>query len=170
MKLFRKGISPLIATVLIIGFTVALAAIIMTWGTTFSKGIQKGTETTANEQMICAQEVLFNLGSACNVSSETGSGIVKLTISNDGSRAIKSFTARFYKDPNNVVVNSTFLTAPLDAFGIVQKNVSISLNPGQVKQIDLLPVVEIEGRNVPCPTTIDKLGNAEGTDYLLQNC
>jgi flagellin-like protein len=32
----KKGISPLIATVLIIGFTVALAAIIMTWGTTFS--------------------------------------------------------------------------------------------------------------------------------------
>jgi len=31
----KKGISPLIATVLIIGFTVALAAIIITWGSGF---------------------------------------------------------------------------------------------------------------------------------------
>ena len=35
----KKGISPLIATVLILGFTVALAAIIMTWGTDFTKKI-----------------------------------------------------------------------------------------------------------------------------------
>ena len=28
----KKGISPLIATVLLIGFAVALAAVVMTWG------------------------------------------------------------------------------------------------------------------------------------------
>lgn len=33
----NKGISPLIATVLLLGFTVALAAIIMTWGKSFEE-------------------------------------------------------------------------------------------------------------------------------------
>jgi len=31
----KQGVSPLIATVLIIGFTIALAAVVMIWGETF---------------------------------------------------------------------------------------------------------------------------------------
>ena len=33
----KRGISPLIATVLIVGFTIALAAMIITWGGNFCK-------------------------------------------------------------------------------------------------------------------------------------
>ena len=36
----KRGISPLIATVLIIGFTVALAAVIITWGGRFILRLQ----------------------------------------------------------------------------------------------------------------------------------
>ena len=98
MKMLRKGISPLIATVLIIGFTVALAAIIMTWGTTFSKGMQKSTEATTEEQMSCAQDVVFDLSSACVVDADS----IKLTLKNDGSKDIINMSIRFYVDGNNV--------------------------------------------------------------------
>lgn len=37
----KRGISPLIATVLLIGFTVSLAAIIINWGTSFTREIQE---------------------------------------------------------------------------------------------------------------------------------
>jgi len=40
----KKGISPLVATVLIIGFTVALAAVIMVWGQDFITGMVERTE------------------------------------------------------------------------------------------------------------------------------
>ena len=40
----KKGISPLIATVLILGFTVALAAVIMTWGSVPETGV-RGSES-----------------------------------------------------------------------------------------------------------------------------
>ena len=43
MRKNKRGISPLIATVLLIGFTVALAAMVMTWGSGF---IKKTTEQT----------------------------------------------------------------------------------------------------------------------------
>jgi len=51
----KKGVSPLIATVLIIGFTIALAALIMTWGTTFIKKTQKDVEIGAEAQLQCAK-------------------------------------------------------------------------------------------------------------------
>jgi len=37
MKMNKKGISPLVTTVLIIAFTVALACIVMTWGGSFMR-------------------------------------------------------------------------------------------------------------------------------------
>ncbi len=42
----KKAISPLIASVLIIGFTIALAVMIMTWGVDLMSGI---TGSTANK-------------------------------------------------------------------------------------------------------------------------
>ena len=39
----KKGISPLIATILIIGFTIALAAVIISWEQTFTRQIQQET-------------------------------------------------------------------------------------------------------------------------------
>ena len=44
----KKAVSPLIATVLIIGFTVALAAIVMTWAGGFMR--QTIGETEARER------------------------------------------------------------------------------------------------------------------------
>ena len=43
----KRGISPLIATVLIIGFTVSLAAIILIWGQGLQKGMTDNVEMSA---------------------------------------------------------------------------------------------------------------------------
>ena len=43
----KKGISPLIATVLVIGFTIILAAMAITWGTGLFEDIQSDTDTQA---------------------------------------------------------------------------------------------------------------------------
>lgn len=40
----RKGISPLIATVLIIGFTVSLVVVNIIWGDTFMKNVTDNTD------------------------------------------------------------------------------------------------------------------------------
>ena len=55
MFMNTKGISPLIATVLIIGFTVALAALIITWGGQFIRGTQESVEQQAGVQLACSQ-------------------------------------------------------------------------------------------------------------------
>ncbi len=42
-KMNEKGVSTLIETVLIIGFTIVLAAVVMTWGGQFRKNFDRKT-------------------------------------------------------------------------------------------------------------------------------
>ncbi|HLC72216.1 MAG TPA: archaellin/type IV pilin N-terminal domain-containing protein, partial [Candidatus Nanoarchaeia archaeon] len=55
----NKGISPLIATVLIIGFTVALAAIIMTWGRGFIDSTTKDVDKQRETALLCTSQLDF---------------------------------------------------------------------------------------------------------------
>jgi flagellin-like protein len=50
----RKGISPLIATVLLIAFTVSVAGMISVWLTSFTKTSTDVVGTQANTQIICS--------------------------------------------------------------------------------------------------------------------
>ncbi len=49
----KKGISPLIATVLIIGFTIVLAAVVMQWGGSFVKQLTEEQAESAEAQTKC---------------------------------------------------------------------------------------------------------------------
>jgi hypothetical protein len=49
----KKGVSPLIAEILLIGFTVAIASIIILWSTSFTKTTTKTIGSQAETQMAC---------------------------------------------------------------------------------------------------------------------
>ncbi len=49
----KKGISPLIATVLIIGFTIVLAAMVITWGTKLFKQTTEETGRASQFNLLC---------------------------------------------------------------------------------------------------------------------
>ena len=55
MFMNKKGISPLIATVLIIGFTVALAAVIITWGGRFIQQTQDDVDRSTQVGLMCSR-------------------------------------------------------------------------------------------------------------------
>ncbi len=89
----KKGISPLIATVLIIGFTIALAVVIMTWGFDFfDRLITQGTED-ADYQLRCTK-IDFDIEEAkCGASGlDIRIENVKSTVDIDG------FNVRIYAD------------------------------------------------------------------------
>lgn len=50
----KKGISPLIATVLIIGFTIVVAAMVIVWGTDLFKKTVTETEKTSQLSKACS--------------------------------------------------------------------------------------------------------------------
>ena len=90
MKCFNKrGISPLIATVLIIGFTVALAAVVMTWGTGFVRSTTDSTAESTNVALACSRMNYKITNVGC-----TGTTINTVEISNDGETKIEELILR----------------------------------------------------------------------------
>lgn len=59
----KKGISPLIASVLLIGFTVALIAIVLIWGRNYLEEIQQKEGGKAQSRLSCVENVLIDVKS-----------------------------------------------------------------------------------------------------------
>lgn len=78
----KRGISPLIATVLLIGFTVALAAVIMTWGLDYIKGTTDTVGKQTNKFLLCTNMLKIAVKPDCASN--------KVTIENNGEINIES--------------------------------------------------------------------------------
>lgn len=60
-KKSKKAIAPLIATVLLIAFAVALGAVVMNWGKSYVESTQKLAERQSSGQIECTNEVDFEI-------------------------------------------------------------------------------------------------------------
>lgn len=85
----KRGISPLIATVLIIGFTIVLAALVFQWGGGVFKDIQEQTGEQSELSILCSSGVANTEVSA----KHDGSNIL-ITIDNKNRLTFYGFLAR----------------------------------------------------------------------------
>lgn len=165
----RKGISPLIATVLIIGFTVALAAVIMTWGMDFVDMIKEKTGKTASESITCATDVAFDIKSAC----KSGTNEYTLLVENDGVLNVEGWVIRLYSSEMDVgkkedtpdvevkleknAIKKLVVTAPSE----MEK-------PDEVKKIEAIPKIKVKGKEITCTKKVDSYGDEYGS--VLNAC
>lgn len=100
----KKGISPLIAAVLLIAFVMALAGIISGWIIPFSKEQSKGAVTRGEEEITCGYSGLEIKNAEYN---STG-GEISLEVENTGSEPLSDFVIRaLYKNDSVSEYNST---------------------------------------------------------------
>jgi flagellin-like protein len=79
----KRGISPLIATILLIGFTVVLAAVVLTWGQGWFGGLTEGTTESTSKDLACINEGTIELTNVCEDGTNT-----KVTIMNTGQKTV----------------------------------------------------------------------------------
>jgi flagellin-like protein len=91
-----KGISPMIAVILLIAFTVAIGAIVSVWITGFTRGLTTTTGTTAEKQAKCAG-VYIGIEVKENTSATTNTTV---TLTNNGPQPITN--VRVLADGTNV--------------------------------------------------------------------
>lgn len=139
----------MIAVVLIIGFTVAIAAIIMTWGTGFIRGVQKETEEAAEKELTLAVEALLDVSDAKLFGDK-----VRLTIENTGSQEIESIKVRVYGSDGIDTVN---IGEGLEAYGVEMFEVPFDYSKtGTVEKVEALPVINYGGEMVVCSNCVGK--------------
>ena len=93
----KRGVSPLIATVLLIAFAVALGAIVMTWGENYVRTTADFAKTQSDVQLQCTSDVYFSVNdvsyyvNATDGLADTLDGGLNITIENNRAKTIKGF-------------------------------------------------------------------------------
>jgi len=137
---FKKGVSPLIATILLIAFAVALGSVVMNWGFNFEIG--KTTDICAGVEI-----KLRNIGNAqaCYGSVEHN-GYINFILDNTGSVDISGLGILIVGEKGTRLFD-------LDAISLAKgtlydkkdKQVSIDFNAyGSVNEIQFIPKVGTE--------------------------
>lgn len=149
-RLTKKGISPLIATVLLIGFTVAIIALIIIWsrGYVVEKAEKEGA--LAKAQLEC-QKTDWTITDA----SASGDKLV-LNIKNKGTISLDGFLARITDDDGEVAV----VEAADKVEGMQMRAVTFE-NPAIADALAKGPIEKVfvafqkragKGAYVPCPS------------------
>ncbi len=146
----KRGISPLIATVLLIGFVVAAAAVAMLWTRGFVGELQEKKGAEAGARLSCATDVQITVTEA----SASG-GEVRVTVENNRER-IDGFLLVVHGPAGTDTAEST---TGVDAGGINDISASYdqtalaSLDkPGGATKVDVIPRLKLgKGVYQPCP-------------------
>lgn len=81
----KKGVSPLIATVLLIVFTVAISTIVVSWLRDYTSDTTSSVSDTGQEVIECAKQNLKISNTYITVYTATGISDIKATLRNTGS-------------------------------------------------------------------------------------
>ncbi len=151
----KRGVSPLIATVLLIAFTVALGAVVMNWGRGFVQQQTNEAEKTTQTKLGCALKVNLKVAEIDNTpqicyGGGGDAGYIEMRLNNeDETNVIKALSVSVGGEKgiyNNDTIN---VTIPVGLAGFV--NMTYSYNSfGKVKNVRIVPTILIGGVLTPC--------------------
>lgn len=169
-KRAKSGVSPLIATVLLIAFAVALGAVVMNWGRSFVQQQTAEAEKTTQTKLGCSLKVNLKVAEIDNTPQACfggggDAGYVELRLNNeDETNPIRALSVSIGGDRgiyNNDSINTT-IPVGLSAF----LNLSYSYTSyGKIKNIRIVPHILIGGISTPCGGSPLEKGASE-----IRNC
>jgi flagellin-like protein len=138
----KRGISPLIATVLLVGFVIALVLLIMLWGKNYIEELAAKRGALALKQQEC-EMVEINIKSAIEGAGQK----VTLVIENAKDKPIDMFVFRGLTEGDNSDVIENFNRLG----GLEVKQYDVQFNIAGIKKVDIIPELKA-GKNkyVPC--------------------
>ena len=132
----KKGISPLIATVLLIGFAIAMAVLIYFWYTGFLKGQAQKQSCEIEAKSLCTQKIEIQVS---NVECTPELKIIRVTIENKGQTLINDFRLKIRGKDN---IESVPFSKSLNQGSTEQFSTTYDpTNTGTIEELEIFPVV-----------------------------
>lgn len=160
----KRGISPLIGAILIIAFTIAIAAVVMFWSAGFIKSTTETATIQTTKEVTCSMEVNLKINSACLEGNS-----LKYIIDNKGKQDLSGFITRVYAT-NNVIANETNITIPTLNVMLFRQYITSSLL-SSISKIEIVPVITMsDGKKATCKDTVIDYKNIKtctSESYLL---
>ncbi|MBU3941940.1 MAG: hypothetical protein KKF74_03435 [Nanoarchaeota archaeon] len=144
----KKGVSPLIATILLIAFAVALGAVVMSWGKNVESSsaellsIEKCANVNLKVEKVNDVPLVFYGG--------TGSeGFIKFTIANTGSYDVDQLIVWVIgeKDTNIIELKQSSIKVGYPLINEIQHDFN---KYGNVKKLKFVPKIKIDDSYVTC--------------------
>ena len=151
----KRGVSPLIATVLLIAFTVALGAVVMNWGRGFVQTQTNEAEKTTQTKIGCATKVSIKVSVVDNTDQicyggSGANGYIELRLDNlDETNDIKGLSVSV-SGANNVYNNDSInSTIPVGLSTFLNLSYSYT-SYGRVLMVKVVPKILTGGILTPC--------------------
>jgi len=153
-----KAISPLIATVLLIGFAVALGAIIMNWGNTFTQEQIESAELRADREVECGLDVELSIKEIAGEPQlyyTNSTGNLTFILENRGRSTVNSIRIRIIGQ-NGTNINETDLADTKIVSGGTIKRDVVYTN-AYIDQVEFIPYLNTTGAVTPSLCTRNTL-------------
>lgn len=160
----RKAVSPLIATVLLIAFAVALGAVVMNWGRGYVEDTANIARERSDTEVTCASDVdisiveIDGVPQICyNESFSTDNTSIEFIIENRKGRTVEMIQARLIASDTRVPY-----TTDLGDISNLTTNAAKLLNftydtdtYGTPVQVKFTPYIKVGGSEVACPSSAE---------------
>ncbi len=169
-KTNKRGVSPLIATVLLIAFAVALGAVVMNWGRSYVQETAEDVRTKSDRDVECSQDVKIEVQKIDDVpqmcyGGESATGFLDFTIYNSGHKDIESLTVSII-GKTDIYTNTSVNGTAMNKGHLVRKNMSYDYSTyGAIQLVKIVPEVKIGGVLTPCSGNALEKGTTD-----LRNC
>ncbi len=171
----KRGVSPLIATVLLIAFAVALGAVVMNWGRSYTEQVADNVQKQGDVQLKCSQDVKLEVVELDDnpqfcLGEWGANSYVNFTLRNPGTKKMESLQVTFIGE-TDVLVNSTVPNSSIAKEGGYSRKMSVGFpfsQVGKVKKVEIVPVVEINGIQSRCTGKGSTLSK-DGSDLIACN-
>ncbi len=165
----RKAVSPLIATVLLIAFAVALGAVVMNWGRGYVEDTANMARERSDTEVTCASEVGVDLVDIDNTpqicyNSTGGPGnnaTLEFILENKQSKTIEKLQVRLIGSATRVPVTLD-INESLSTNQAKFMNVSYNADDdgadnklGDLQQVKFTPYIRSGGSDVACPSSAE---------------
>ncbi len=138
----KRGISPLIATVLLIGFVVIIAASVYLWYGDIVKGEILKRGAMADIEADCASVIDIDVSDADFLSSTDE---VSVTVRNVGAELFHGLRVIVDYPDGNVVLSEKEMFKPGDEKELTLNCIDCSSMAGTPNQIEVMPVIVRQG-------------------------
>jgi len=143
----KKGVSPLIATILLIAFAVALGAVIMSWGRNISFPVKEQVNEKCAKVSISIEKIndvpqVFYGGTGNN-------GFVKFTIENNGDKDIEGIIVWIVGEKDTITIDLKESSIKV-GYPLI-KRTSYDFNKyGKIKKLKFIPKINVMGAIMTC--------------------
>ena len=146
----KRGISPLIATVLLIAFAVALGAIVMNWGRSYVEETARQSAITSDTKVTCAQQVrldVVQVNRVPRICYNEDAGNIEITLQNRGEVDILGMLFNVLGEDGATTEESDFVLARsrIRKFDIEYDRSEF----GEIEFVQVVPMVQVTGSAVP---------------------